>query len=277
MKIISELCQNHNGDRSILESMIEQAAPDSDILKIQSIKAETFTNREEYESFRPYKEEYERLKSIELSFEDEKFFIEKCKEYGVETMTTVFSTSHAEYFNSLGYDHLKLSGYSIPEFDYGNKLVDFNFKKFYFSTSSLTYEEISKTVNNLKNLNINFCMMHCICVYPTILERAILQNINFYQNHFALDSIGYSDHSNPHEDNLLTTKLAIFEGIDVLERHFTILEVDKTRDGKVSLTPTLLKEVRRFSKLTELQQYKELNQFDEQQEFNHKYYRGRFK
>ena len=54
MKIISELCQNHNGDRNILQSMIESAAVDSDILKIQSIKADTFTKREEYEEFRPY-------------------------------------------------------------------------------------------------------------------------------------------------------------------------------------------------------------------------------
>ena len=39
MKIISELCQNHNGNMDLLESMIKSAAPDSDILKIQSIKA----------------------------------------------------------------------------------------------------------------------------------------------------------------------------------------------------------------------------------------------
>ena len=41
MKIISELCQNHNGDRDLLERMIKNAAVSSDIVKIQSIKAET--------------------------------------------------------------------------------------------------------------------------------------------------------------------------------------------------------------------------------------------
>ena len=54
MKIISELCQNHNGNMDLLESMIKSAASNSDILKIQSIKADTFTNRKEYESFRPF-------------------------------------------------------------------------------------------------------------------------------------------------------------------------------------------------------------------------------
>ena len=67
MKIISELCQNHNGNLDTLESMIKSAAKNSDILKIQSIKANTLTNRKEFEEFRPFKGEYDRLKDLELS------------------------------------------------------------------------------------------------------------------------------------------------------------------------------------------------------------------
>ena len=131
MKIISELCQNHNGDRNLLEKMIKSASVDSDIIKIQSIKVDTFTKREEYEQFRPYDAEYIRLRGLELSKEDELFFVQKCKEYGVESMTTIFSPSHFEYFNSIGYDYLKLSGYSLEAFDYGLKLDKFNFKKLF--------------------------------------------------------------------------------------------------------------------------------------------------
>ena len=276
MKIISELCQNHNGDMEILEAMIKSASEHSSILKIQTIKADTLTNRSEYENFRPFEGEYHRIKGLELSKEDEKFFIEKCKKYNVESMTTIFTPKHAEYFNDLGYTNLKLSGYSIPAFEYGNKLKDFNFKKLYFSASSLTLDEISLTIKNLRELNIDFCLLGCTCVYPTPLEKANLQNIPFYKFYFNLDEIGYSDHSNPHEDNLLTTKLAIFQGVDVVERHFTVLEKDDTRDGKVSVTADMLSELKRFSKLHKYAQYNELNKFNEQQEFNHKYYRGRF-
>jgi sialic acid synthase SpsE len=257
--------------------MIEFAAVDSDILKIQSIKADTFTKREEYEEFRPYKEEYQRLKGIELSWEDEKFFIDKCKEHDVESMTTLFTPRHTEYFNSLGYDNLKLSGYSIPAFGYGKLLKDIKFKTLYFSASSLTLDEISKTVSNLKEMDIDFYLLGCTCVYPTPLEKANLQNIDFYRFYFGLDKVGYSDHSNPHEDNLLTAKLAIFQGIDVLERHFTILEIDETRDGKVSMTPSMLSEIKRFSMLSQKNQYIELNKFNKEQEHNHDYYKGRFK
>ena len=99
MKIISELCQNHNGNLETLESMIRTAAKNSDILKIQSIKADTFTKREEYEEFRPFKDEYDRLKGLELSKEDEEYFIFKCMEYGVDSMTTIFTPRHKDYFN----------------------------------------------------------------------------------------------------------------------------------------------------------------------------------
>ena len=277
MKIISELCQNHNGNMDLLESMIRSAAKYSDILKIQSIKADTFTNRSEYEKFRPYKSEYDRLKKLELSKEDEEFFIFKCMEYGVESMTTIFTPKHADYFNELGYTNLKLSGYSIPSFNYGKELKNFKFKKLYFSASSLTLDELTHTIANLRELDIDFCLLGCTCVYPTPLEKANLQNLPFYKSYFDLEEIGYSDHSNPHQDNLLTTKLAIFQGIDVLERHFTIVDINETRDGKVSITPAMLKELKRFSKLDKFAQYNELNEFNEQQNFNHKYYRERFK
>tara|TARA_R100001509_G_scaffold25136_2_gene13187 strand:- start:4212 stop:5045 length:834 start_codon:yes stop_codon:yes gene_type:complete len=276
MKIISELCQNHNGNLETLESMIRTAAKNSDILKIQSIKADTFTKREEYEEFRPFKDEYDRLKGLELSKEDEEYFIFKCMEYGVDSMTTIFTPRHKDYFNEIGYTNLKLSGYSIPAFDYGKKLKDFNFKKLYFSASSLTLDELSLTIKNLRELNIDFCLLGCTCVYPTPLEKANLQNLPFYKFYFNLDEIGYSDHSNPYEDNLLTTKLAIFQGADVIERHFTILDKDSTRDGKVSINASMLSELKRFSKLNKSDQYDELNKFTEQQIFNHKYYRGRF-
>jgi len=277
MKIISELCQNHNGDKNLLEKMIKSAAVCSDIVKIQSIKASTFTYREQYEEYRPYEPELERLQSLELSKQDEEFFIMKCMEYGVESMTTVFVPQHAPRFNDLGYDNLKLSGYSIPAFDYGKKLKNFNFKKLFFSTSSLTLEEIKKTIKNLNEMGIEYYMLQCTCVYPTPLDKLNLQNIEYFRNELGVQNVGLSDHSNPHEDNLISSKLAIFQGIDVLERHFTVLNIDETRDGKVSVTPKMMSEIKRFSRLSKEDQYLELNEFSEQQIFNHDYYRGRFK
>lgn len=276
MRIIAELCQNHNGDRAILEQMIKAASESCDIVKIQTILADSLTKREKYEEYRPYDAEYKRLKSLELSEEDEKFFIDKCRENGVEPMTTLFSTKQIDRFNRLGYKKLKISGYAMHAFDYGRVLKDIEFDEFFFSTSSMTLAEIAQSIINLRDLEINFTMLQCTCIYPTTMDKALLQNINFYKKYFELDTIGFSDHSNPHEDGLMIPKLAIFEGIDVLERHFTILDKDETRDGKVSITPEMAKELKEFSEYTNIQKYSEVNTFNDVQCFNHDYYRGRF-
>ncbi len=276
MKIISELCQNHNGDRDLLERMIKNAAVCSDIVKIQTIKANTFTYRKEYEDYRPYESEFVRLKGLELSKIDEEFFISKCKEYGVESMTTIFVPQHAPRFNDLGYDNIKLSGYSIPAFDYGKKLKNFKFKRLFFSTSSLTLQEIKQTVTNLNTMGIEYYMLQCTCIYPTPLNKLNLQNITYFKEDLGIKNVGLSDHTNPHEDDLLSSKLAIFQGIDALERHFTVLDIDETRDGKVSVTPNMMSEIKRFSKLSKVDQYQEINKFNDLQIFNHDYYRGRF-
>lgn len=276
MRIIAELCQNHNGSREVLEKMIKAAAQSCDIVKIQTILADSLTKREQYEDYRPYEAEYNRLKSLELSEDDERFFIEKCREYGVEPMTTLFSKKQIERFNRLGYKKLKISGYAMHAFDYGKALKDIEFDEFFFSTSSMSLAEIAQSIINLRNLKINFTMLQCTCIYPTTMDKALLQNIKFYKDYFELDTIGFSDHSNPHEDGLLIPKLAIFEGIDVLERHFTILDKDETRDGKVSITPEMAKELKEFSEIPKLYMYGELNTFNDTQCFNHEYYRGRF-
>lgn len=277
MRIIAELCQNHNGDRTILEQMIVAAAESCDIVKVQTILADSLTKREEYEDYRPYEGEYKRLKSLELSEEDENFFIDKCRENNVEPMTTLFSKNQIERFNRLGYTKLKISGYAMHAFDYGLALKDITFDEFFFSTSSMTLEEIDKTVSNLKEMGVKFTMLQCTCIYPTPVEKAMLQNISFYKNYFKLNTIGFSDHSNPHDDGLIVPKLAIFEGIDVLERHFTILDKNETRDGKVSITSAMAQELKEFSNLSKIEQYLDLNSFDQIQCFNHDYYRGRFK
>ena len=49
----------------------------------------------------------------------------------------------------------------------------------------------------------------------------------------------------------------------MLEKHFTILDKQETRDGKVSVTPDELKELHKFSNYTKDGQYLELNGFNE--------------
>ena len=42
---------------------------------------------------RPYKDEYERLKKLDLEFEDHSLFLNLCKKYKIKPCTTIFSLS----------------------------------------------------------------------------------------------------------------------------------------------------------------------------------------
>tara|TARA_Y100001938_G_scaffold30135_1_gene40939 strand:- start:1181 stop:2026 length:846 start_codon:yes stop_codon:yes gene_type:complete len=277
MKFIAEMCQNHNGNMDLLETMVVDAAKNgADICKIQTIEAKHLIYWKEFEDFRPYEKEYERLKSLELSVDDEKKFVEICRQNKVEPMTTIFEHRAHKRFNDAGYKLMKISGYSVQKVL--PSIKQFNFEHLYISTSSMTYGEIEWLIKQLK-INLpyrNYTLLNCTCVYPTPLEKLNLQNIEFYRKHFGIKNVGLSDHTNPHEDNLLSSKLAIYQGIDVLERHFTILGIDETRDGKVSITPDMLSELKRFSMLSPKEQYEEINELNETQKFNHHYYRNRF-
>ena len=254
MKIIAELCQNHNGDIKTLKDMVVKSAESgADIVKIQSIKANSLTKRDEFESFRKYSDEYKRLASLELSMDDELEFIHAAKTNNVIPMTTIFSPNHYDYYNSLGYDYLKLSGYSMEAFDYGLKLDKFNFKHLVFSTSSLTLDEIKKCIDNLKG--VDFTILHCVCLYPTPFEKVNLSSLELLKT--LHDNVGLSDHSN----NSLISKQAILQGIDMLEKHFTILNKEKTRDGQVSINPQELRELNQFRKYSREQQFRILNTF----------------
>ena len=72
------------------------------------------------------------------------------------------------------------------------------------------------------------------------LTNCIFKNgkIKKYNKH-----IGFSDHTKPADTNLIASKLAISLGASCIERHFTILDENMTKDGPVSINPNQLKEL----------------------------------
>lgn len=113
-KIIVELCQNHNGDLQILDEMVSAAADSgAEIVKIQSMLSSELTHRIKFDNGefdnngkikvlkRPYKDEYERLKKLDLDNEAHLYFIDLCKKYKVKPMTTIFTRSRLKIFREI--------------------------------------------------------------------------------------------------------------------------------------------------------------------------------
>jgi N,N'-diacetyllegionaminate synthase len=54
---------------------------------------------------------------------------------------------------------------------------------------------------------------------------------------------GFSDHTLVSRDGIKAAAAALYYGAEIIERHFTILGADQTKDGPVSISPNLLKEL----------------------------------
>lgn len=301
MKIIAELCQNHNGNVDTLKIMIQEAAEGGAThIKIQTIYAEDVVYRERFEDGiitqdgtiecikRPYVTEYERLKKLELSYVEHELFIKECNQYGVIPLSTAFTHGSIDMLKQLGFRSVKVASYDCASVPLINRLVD-NFDEIIVSTGATFDDEIANTASLLQKSGKLFSLLHCVTLYPTPLHEIHLNRMNYLKT-FS-DSVGLSEHTLVPRDGIKASIAAIYFGADVIERHFTILPEDATRDGKVSIRKEHLVELVRFSKLSINDQKEYIEEYipefsqmlgskerflTKDELLNRDYYRGRF-
>ena len=128
--IIAECCQNHNGDMKILEQMVYKAAESgADYVKIQAIRSSELVFRERFESgvddktkqnciIRPFKSEKDRLIKLDLTLDEERYFVDLCKKVGIKSMVTLFSWNGLYESINLGYDAIKVASYDCASFPF---------------------------------------------------------------------------------------------------------------------------------------------------------------
>ena len=127
--LIAECCQNHNGNKEILKKQIHTAAENgADYVKIQAIRSKELTHRERFDDGeilddgivktikRPYQAELERLSKLDLTLDDEAWFVEECWRAGVAPMTTAFTRTGAREIKDLGYEANKIASYDCASY-----------------------------------------------------------------------------------------------------------------------------------------------------------------
>jgi N,N'-diacetyllegionaminate synthase len=256
--LIAECCQNHNGDIEILKRQINEAAENgADFVKIQAIRSKELTHRPIFDEGlidelgntlaikRPYFPELERLKKLDLNLEQEQWFVNECRRAGVAPMTTAFTITSAREVKDLGYEAIKIASYDCASYPLLNEVKKY-WNNIFVSTGATYDHEIEKAALTLKGSN--FHLLHCITIYPTPLNELNLNRFDFLRK--FTNNIGYSDHTHVEQTGLIASKIALALGASSIERHFTVLENDETKDGPVSIKPKQLKELNEFAKLS---------------------------
>lgn len=240
--VIAEFCQNHNGDKELLKDMIAAAAEaGADYAKIQTIFADDLTYRQRFETGleekgvvkairRPYQPEYERLAKLEVPLEWYGWFGEACRAAGIQPLTTIFSRIRVPQVAKFGWSAVKVASYDCASYPLLRELKA-SFEHLFVSTGATFDEEIEQAAQVLAGAPFSF--LHCVTIYPTPLNEVNLARM-VYLKQFT-PSVGFSDHTLVAQDGIKASAVALHLGADVVERHFTLLPADQSKDGPVSI------------------------------------------
>lgn len=300
IKFIAELCQNHNGDFENLVEMTKLCAKHgADIIKLQYIKSDALSYRPKFEVGykenkktliikRKFKDEYRRLKKLEITDLQLKKFVKLCKQLDVEPCITCFTRGDVKKIKNLGFETIKIASYDCSSFQLLREIKD-SFRNIIVSTGATYDDEIYNAAKILKNKNYSF--LHCVTIYPTPINELHLNRINFLKK--LIPNVGFSDHSLGYGlKKNLASLLAIYHGAKLIERHIRILNKRDTKDGKVSIEPKDISIIKKFSLLDKNSQKnylkknfnynfkkalgKKTRQLSHTELLNRDYYRGRF-
>jgi sialic acid synthase SpsE len=298
VKLIAEFCQNHNGKFDVLSRMVDAAAANGAThAKIQTIFADEVAYRPQFEQGlvdgevtlsikRPYQPEYDRLKSLEIDYDQARRFIALCRDAGLEPMTTCFTRAQVRPLSELGFREIKVASYDCASFPLLRELKQ-KFARLVVSTGATYDDEVRHAADVLRGSD--FAFLHCVTIYPTPLNQIHAARMKWLRQ--LAPEVGFSDHTLVARDGLTAAKVAIHQGATIVERHFSVLPANETRDGPVSITPQMLAELAAFAALDPDAQVADLDsanptwrtaigtadrKLSEQELLNRDYYRGRF-
>ncbi len=178
--IIAECCQNHNGDMKILKDMV-QAAEGADFIKIQSFFADDLSPQ--------WKHDYDRVKKLQLTWDEHALFCEWCREVGAEPMTSVYTDRYKYQIKETGFNYVKFGSAQSS---------DNNLYNAYKNDFKVVISWGGRGVSEIPHTNA-FASLHCVSKYPTPIFEADIGSVLKMRARFAgsKTKIGFSGHTDP--------------------------------------------------------------------------------
>lgn len=215
--LIAEIGQAHEGSLGILYSYIDAVATTGvDAIKFQMHIAEAESS--EYEPFRVRfsledKTRYDYWKRIGFTLEQWKGIKQHCDTVGLDFICSPFSNLAVDWLEEIGVKHYKIGSGEVNNFLILEKIARTG-KPVILSSGMSSYEELDKTVNFLKERNVDFSILQCTTAYPTQPEQYGLNVIQQLKERYNVP-VGFSDHS----AKIATCIAATALGAEILEFH----------------------------------------------------------
>jgi N-acetylneuraminate synthase len=251
--IIAEAGVNHNGDMAVAKQLIDEATHAGvDAIKFQTFKTENLilenVNKAPYQEITTGTKEsqYEMLKKLEITKEQNKELILYCREKKIIFLSTPFDDESIDELIALDIPAFKVASTDTTNLPFLNKLAKIG-KPIFLSTGMTYMTEIELALEEIYPYNKDVILLQCTANYPIKDHEANLNVLNTFQSMFDI-VVGYSDHSM----GTGASPYAIPMGARVVEKHFTLDNKGLGPDHKASLNPIQLREyVKQIKKVEE--------------------------
>ena len=222
--IVAEAGLNHNGSFNIAKKLIDNAKEiNCDAIKFQSFlpdsRVSKFIKSEKYaEKIIGTQESISELfQRLSLNFKTQKKIFEYAKKKKIMIFSTPFDFESADFLDSLGVSAFKIASadlVNIPLIRHVSKKL----KPIIISTGMSRISEIDDAVETVRSTgNKNLVLLHCNSSYPSTYSEVNLKFMDTMRKMYKIP-VGFSDHTT----DLLSSKVAIVRGANVIERHFTL-------------------------------------------------------
>lgn len=178
------------------------------------------------------------MKRCSLTYEESISIKKYTESKGMIFLSTPFSRAAADRLQKMGVLAFKIGSGECNNYPLVRHIASFG-KPVVLSTGMNNLESISKSVSILRSAKIQFAIMHCTSIYPTLESQIRLNILSVLRSKFPDAVIGLSDHSM----TIYPCLGAVVLGASILERHYTS---DKTWPGpdiSLSMDPKELKDL----------------------------------
>lgn len=245
--IIAEAGVNHNGNDALALQLVDTAARcGADAVKFQTFSADKLVRRGAAKA--AYQQaatgdgdQHAMLKSLEMSAELHHKIVARCREVGIEFMSTPFDREAAEFLLGLGMQRIKVPSGELTNEPFlaflaaqGVPLIA--------STGMATLAEIERAVavigqarsaaGHTGPLADSLTILHCTSNYPAQCRDVNLRAMRTIGDTTGMP-VGYSDHTL----GLAVSTAAVALGAVVIEKHFTLDRALPGPDHQASLIP----------------------------------------
>lgn len=232
--IIAEAGVNHNGSLDMALQLVDAAAhAGADAVKFQTFSADKLVRRGAEKALYQQKstgagDQYDMLKSLEMSVEMHECILKRCHERGIEFMSTAFDEDSFDYLVSLGIKRVKVPSGEITNHPFLRHMASSGLP-IILSTGMATIDEVREAAEVVGRacpggaFANSLVILHCTSNYPAAPDDVNLLAMRTIGDELGVP-VGYSDHTL----GITIPIAAVGMGAEVIEKHFTL---DKTLAG----------------------------------------------